>query len=70
MPCIVLQARFVQVGIQDSPSVFFKPMSGSRLPISVAHGEGVPFSLSGCSSASCILHGVSALLAVAQQVSE
>eukprot|EP00667_Euglena_gracilis_P000583 EG_transcript_583 len=34
------EARFVQVGIQDSPSVFFKPMSGSRLPISVAHGEG------------------------------
>jgi phosphoribosylformylglycinamidine synthase len=30
----------VTVAIQKSPSVFFKDMEGSRLPIPVAHGEG------------------------------
>ena len=34
------EARFVTVEIEDSPSVFFKGMAGSRLPIAVAHGEG------------------------------
>jgi phosphoribosylformylglycinamidine synthase len=34
------EARFVTVEIIDSPSIFFKDMSGSRLGIPVAHGEG------------------------------
>lgn len=34
------EARFVMVAIQPSPSLFFQGMAGSRLPISVAHGEG------------------------------
>ncbi len=34
------EARFVMVAIQPSPSLFFTGMTGSRLPISVAHGEG------------------------------
>lgn len=34
------EARFVMVAIQPSPSLFFTGMAGSRLPISVAHGEG------------------------------
>ena len=28
------------VEVLDSPSLFFKGMAGSRLPIAVAHGEG------------------------------
>ena len=34
------EARFVEVEIQDSPSVLFAGMSGSRMPIVVSHGEG------------------------------
>ena len=34
------EARFVMVEIQPSPSLFFDGMAGSRMPITVAHGEG------------------------------
>ena len=34
------EARFVMVEIQQSPSLFFEGMAGSRMPITVAHGEG------------------------------
>lgn len=34
------EARFSLVEVQDSPSLFFQNMSGSRMPIAVAHGEG------------------------------
>ncbi|MBB5018729.1 phosphoribosylformylglycinamidine synthase [Chitinivorax tropicus] len=34
------EARFVMVEVQDSPSLFFKDMAGSKLPIVVSHGEG------------------------------
>lgn len=34
------EARLVSVRINDSPSIFFKDMEGSLLPIPVAHGEG------------------------------
>ena len=34
------EARLSLVEVQDSPSVFFAGMAGSRLPIAVAHGEG------------------------------
>lgn len=34
------EARSVMVAIQPSPSLFFTGMTGSRLPISIAHGEG------------------------------
>ena len=34
------EARLSMVEIQDSPSLFFQGMAGSRLPIAVAHGEG------------------------------
>jgi len=34
------ESRLSLVEIYDSPSIFFKDMSGSRLPIIVAHGEG------------------------------
>src|SRR6185369_14098190 len=34
------EARFVMVEITDSPSIFFKGMTGSRIPIVTAHGEG------------------------------
>ena len=34
------EARFVQVEITRSPSLFFSGMEGSRMPIALAHGEG------------------------------
>jgi phosphoribosylformylglycinamidine synthase len=34
------EARFCTVEVMDSPSIFFKGMAGSRVPIAVAHGEG------------------------------
>jgi len=34
------EARLATIEIEDSPSIFFKGMAGSRLPIAVAHGEG------------------------------
>jgi len=34
------EARYETVEVLDSPSVFFKGMAGSRVPICVAHGEG------------------------------
>ena len=34
------EARLSQVEVLESPSLFFKGMAGSRLPIAVAHGEG------------------------------
>jgi phosphoribosylformylglycinamidine synthase len=34
------EARFSLVEIQPSPSVLFKGMEGSRMPIAVSHGEG------------------------------
>ncbi|HET7832777.1 MAG TPA: phosphoribosylformylglycinamidine synthase [Gallionella sp.] len=34
------EARFAMVEVQDSPSLFFNGMAGSRMPIVVSHGEG------------------------------
>jgi phosphoribosylformylglycinamidine synthase len=34
------EARFVTVEIVESPSLFFRGMAGSRLPVATAHGEG------------------------------
>jgi phosphoribosylformylglycinamidine synthase len=34
------EARFVMVEITESPSIFFRGMNGSRIPIVTAHGEG------------------------------
>ncbi len=34
------EARLETVEIEPSPSIFFKDMAGSRLPVAVAHGEG------------------------------
>jgi phosphoribosylformylglycinamidine synthase len=34
------EARLAMVEVQDSPSLFFQGMAGTRLPIAVAHGEG------------------------------
>jgi phosphoribosylformylglycinamidine synthase len=34
------EARFAMVEIVESPSILFKGMAGSRMPIAVAHGEG------------------------------
>lgn len=34
------EARFSQVEVLKSPSIFLQGMEGSRLPIAVAHGEG------------------------------
>ena len=34
------EARYSTIEIEPSPSIFFRGMEGSRLPIAVAHGEG------------------------------
>jgi len=34
------EARLVQVEVQQSPSLFFAGMEGSRIPVALAHGEG------------------------------
>lgn len=34
------EARFVLAEVLDSPSIFFKDMAGSRIPVVVSHGEG------------------------------
>ena len=34
------EARFVMVEVQESRSLFFDGMAGSRMPVAVAHGEG------------------------------
>ncbi|MGQ4276928.1 phosphoribosylformylglycinamidine synthase [Pseudidiomarina sp. E22-M8] len=34
------EARVSMVEVQDSPSLFFKGMQGSKMPIAVSHGEG------------------------------
>lgn len=34
------EARLISVRINESPSIFFKDMAGSVIPIPVAHGEG------------------------------
>src|SRR5262249_16944350 len=34
------EARLSLVEVLESPSIFFKGMAGSRIPIAVAHGEG------------------------------
>jgi len=34
------EARLVMTEVLESPSIFFKGMQGTRLPITVAHGEG------------------------------
>jgi len=34
------EARLVMVEIMPSPSIFFRDMSGSRMPVVTAHGEG------------------------------
>jgi phosphoribosylformylglycinamidine synthase len=35
------EARFSLVEVQQSPSIFFEGMVGSRMPIAVSHGEGL-----------------------------
>jgi phosphoribosylformylglycinamidine synthase len=35
-----IEARWAQVEVLDSKSLFFTGMAGSKLPIAVAHGEG------------------------------
>lgn len=34
------EARFVEVKIEKSPSIFFDGMEGTMMPIVVSHGEG------------------------------
>ena len=35
------EARFIMVELPESPSLFFKGMAGSRLPVVISHGEGL-----------------------------
>jgi len=38
--CEQFEARYITVKINETPSIFFKGMEGSKLAIPVAHGEG------------------------------
>jgi phosphoribosylformylglycinamidine synthase len=46
------EARFVMVEVQQSPSILFDGMAGSRMPIVVSHGEGYADFSSGITPAS------------------
>ncbi|HEX6138651.1 MAG TPA: phosphoribosylformylglycinamidine synthase subunit PurQ, partial [Casimicrobiaceae bacterium] len=35
------EARFVMLEVLRSPSLFFRDMAGSRIPVALAHGEGL-----------------------------
>ena len=43
------EARVATLELLDSPSLFFKGMTGSRIPVAVAHGEGRVHFPSACS---------------------
>ena len=34
------EARFGMLEVAESPSLFFRGMAGSRIPVAIAHGEG------------------------------
>ena len=51
------EARYATIEIEPSPSIFFKGMDGSRLPIAVAHGEGRVWT-DGFAPAICAAHFV------------
>ncbi len=51
------EARLVTIEIEESPSIFFRGMAGSRLPIAVAHGEGRVWT-DGFTPAKCAAHYV------------
>ena len=51
------EARYSTIEIEPSPSIFFRGMEGSRLPIAVAHGEGRVWT-DGWTPAVCAAHFV------------
>ncbi|MBR1921911.1 MAG: phosphoribosylformylglycinamidine synthase subunit PurQ, partial [Kiritimatiellae bacterium] len=51
------EARLATIEIEPSPSIFFKGMVGSRLPIAVAHGEGRVWT-DGFTPSICVAHFV------------
>ncbi|MFT4518305.1 MAG: phosphoribosylformylglycinamidine synthase [Halioglobus sp.] len=51
------EARFTLVGVEDSPSILLSEMSGSHLPIAVAHGEGRAYFDSEKAQAACEASG-------------
>ncbi len=51
------EARYATIEIESSPSIFFRGMAGSRLPIAVAHGEGRVWT-EGFAPAPCAAHYV------------
>ncbi|MEW5756660.1 MAG: phosphoribosylformylglycinamidine synthase [Pseudomonadota bacterium] len=55
------EARVCMVEVLDSPSIFLQGMTGSRMPIAVAHGEGRAVFRPGDSAAKAFEHGVVAL---------
>ncbi len=54
----VREARFTMVEILDSPSVVLKGMTGSFLPIAIAHGEGRAEFASAGAAAACAKSGL------------
>jgi len=52
------EARFTMVEVLPSPSLFFAGMAGSRLPIAVAHGEGLAEFRDAAGAAACASSGL------------
>jgi phosphoribosylformylglycinamidine synthase len=52
------EARLPQVRLNESPSIFFKGMAGSVLPIPVAHGEGYAVFASEAEQQSAVKNGL------------
>jgi len=48
------EARFAQVEIQPSASIFFQDMAGTRIPVAIAHGEGRAEFASGATGEACL----------------
>jgi phosphoribosylformylglycinamidine synthase len=52
------EARLPQIRLNESPSIFFKGMTGSVLPIPVAHGEGYAVFASEAEQQSAVKNGL------------
>jgi len=48
------EARLALVEVLESPSLFFRGMAGSRIPVAVAHGEGRALGTEASAGAACL----------------
>ena len=48
------EARLALVEVLESPSLFFRGMAGSRIPVAVAHGEGRALGTEASAGSACL----------------